>query len=63
MEDDDYNGNVVVVYGTFCFIVFLGGLVGAIIQGLSGAAIGAVTCGLAFALGCGLYAAYYKYFK
>lgn len=61
--DDDYNGAIVVVYGTFCFIVFLGGLIGATIYGLSGAAIGAVTTGLSFAVGCGLYSAYYRWFK
>ena len=63
MENDDYNGGIVVVYGTFCFIVFLSGLVGAVIQGLSGAAIGAVIASIGFDLGCGLYSAYYRWFK
>lgn len=63
MEDDDYDSGIVVVYGAFCFVVFLMGIIGLIVQGWTGAIACAIVSALGFAFGCGLYAAYYKYLK
>lgn len=63
MDDDDYNGSIVVVYGTFCFAVGLASIAGFVIHGLEGAAIAGVGMALAFAFGCFCFYFYDKYIQ